>query len=448
MAFSMPGGTVPGPFPFSQIFAADPNNTANVAKGGSVLIFAPGDAAKTPLALTTESGLPLANPVPVNANGWGPSFLHATLPQVAWEGGGFKGTFESYQGMKDAADEAATAARDSANSASNAAANAAGAVAEHLAATVAEAEAAKVAAQAAAGLVGAPAGAAVLAAIGPGGAAEATLNTAIESANEVQVPPLVAQAIAADGTVAEAAATAVDAALLLKQSAYRTIICRGDSITAGAKGAGVSYPMELSKLVPGIPVISRGFPGEKTQDIAKRQGSAPMMVTVTGGVLPATLAAIPVTLNASIYIGADADNGNGDGQGLFGTINGVRGELRGNISSGFNFYRTVTGAAFNVPTAVPWVDEFETRNRDANQIIMTGRNNMNVGYADVVPFNRKMADYQTAGDYLVLSITTRVDETSGTDGYNKVVIKNAELATEFGAHYFDLRRWLITNGLS
>lgn len=187
---------MPGPYPFSQIFAADPFNTANVATGASVLLFAPGDASMTPLVITDAStGRILANPVQTNANGWGPAFAHETLDQVAWEGGGFNGTFESYRGMKDAADESAGAAKAAADSAQEAAANAAETVQEALAGTVAVVEAAKLAAQAAAGLVGAPAGAAVLAAISPGGAAEAALNAAYAPAQgslsymSTSVPP-------------------------------------------------------------------------------------------------------------------------------------------------------------------------------------------------------------------------------------------------------------------
>lgn len=213
---------MPGPYIFPQIFAVDPYNKDNVATDASIVIYAPGDPGKTALTITDAStGLTLANPVQTNAHGFGPTIAHTTLDQVAWAGGGFEGTFESYRGMKDSADAAADASQasaessqESATSAELAAANAAAGVAVALAATVDEAEAAKDAAQAAAGLVGAPAGSAVLAAISEGGAARGELNAAIGAQNSVQVPPLVAAAIAADSTPANAAAAAIDAALV------------------------------------------------------------------------------------------------------------------------------------------------------------------------------------------------------------------------------------------
>jgi len=70
-------------FSFDQVFAADPANPSNVAQNASILIYAPGDATKTPLTITDPSGAPLANPVTVNANGFASAFAHATLDRVA-----------------------------------------------------------------------------------------------------------------------------------------------------------------------------------------------------------------------------------------------------------------------------------------------------------------------------------------------------------------------------
>lgn len=199
---------MPGPYAFKQIFAADPSNTSNVAKGGSILLFAPGDASKKPLVLTDlANGMVLPNPVPINANGFGPAFLHETLPQVAWEGGGFSGTFESFEGLRadavaarEASQASAQAAGDARVAAETAAGNAATGAAGALAGAVAEAAAAKTAAQQAAGLVGAPAGAAVLAAIQPGGAAYGALSGTIENQTSALAAAVISPADALPNT--------------------------------------------------------------------------------------------------------------------------------------------------------------------------------------------------------------------------------------------------------
>lgn len=137
------------PYPFDQIFAADPDNTEMVASNVGVLIFAPGDATKTPLTLTTLSGLPLTNPVTVNDKGFGPAFI-AELDQVAWEGGGFTGLLASYKGLKDEAVAARAAADGARQAAEVSAGNAADEVSQHLAATTTAAQVAATQAQGAA----------------------------------------------------------------------------------------------------------------------------------------------------------------------------------------------------------------------------------------------------------------------------------------------------------
>ena len=254
---------MPGPYVFKQIFAADPFNTANVATNASILLFAPGDPAMTPLVITDAStGLTLANPVQTNTNGFGPTFAHETLDQVAWEGGGFTGTFESYRGLKDDAEASATSAATSALAAETAAANAELAAANAaegagvaLAATVAEAEAAKVAAQAAAGLVGAPAGAAVRAAIQPGGAAHGELSAAIDA--QVEVSPVVAGKVSA----AIPPLAKFRAGLSLRDTQPVAIVFAGSSTTAGSSATATTkrYANILMKHVQDAYPLATGY---------------------------------------------------------------------------------------------------------------------------------------------------------------------------------------------
>lgn len=107
-------------YTFDQIFAADPANQENVASGATITIFAPGDALMTPLAIMAPDGSPLANPVRVNANGFGSAFI-ADIDRVAWSGGGFSAFFTSYEGMKAEAVSARQAAQDAADQAATAA---------------------------------------------------------------------------------------------------------------------------------------------------------------------------------------------------------------------------------------------------------------------------------------------------------------------------------------
>lgn len=108
-------------FTFEQLLAADPSNPSNIAQNASITIFAPGDPTMAPIPITDPDGSPLPNPFPVNANGFGPAFAHATLDRVAWSGGGFTGYLTSYEGMKAEAVAARAAAEGAASGAAAAA---------------------------------------------------------------------------------------------------------------------------------------------------------------------------------------------------------------------------------------------------------------------------------------------------------------------------------------
>lgn len=125
------------PYPFDQIFAADPERPEMVAVNAPVVVFAPGDETKTPLKLTAVNGLPLGNPVMVNDRGFGPAFI-ADLDQVAWEGGGLTGLMASYRGLKDDAEAARLEASLSRAAAEEAARNAGAPTAEAVASELAE----------------------------------------------------------------------------------------------------------------------------------------------------------------------------------------------------------------------------------------------------------------------------------------------------------------------
>lgn len=109
-------------YTFDFIEARDPSNPAAFASNASITIYAPGDATKTPLAITDTTGSPLPNPITVNQFGYGPAFMHATLDRVAWSGAAFSNFFTSYEGMKNEAKASKDAAQVAASSAASAAA--------------------------------------------------------------------------------------------------------------------------------------------------------------------------------------------------------------------------------------------------------------------------------------------------------------------------------------
>jgi len=163
-------------YTFDNLFAADPSNPTNVAANASILLYDPADPTKAPVTITDPTGSPIPNPVTVNKNGFGPAMQHTTLDRLAWEGGGFSNFITSYEGIKNEAVSARTAAEEAAATAgADAAAVADAAIgtatdeaAAAAAAATAAADAADASALAAANsaaLVGAPADNAIATAI-------------------------------------------------------------------------------------------------------------------------------------------------------------------------------------------------------------------------------------------------------------------------------------------
>jgi hypothetical protein len=184
-------------YTFDNLFAADPSNPTNVASNASILLYDPADPTKAPVTITDPTGSPIPNPVTVNKNGFGPAMQHATLDRLAWEGGGFSNFITSYEGIKNEAVSARTAAQEAAATAGTDAAAVAdaaiGTATDEATAAAAAAEAAAAAADASAlaaansaALVGAPADNAIATAINASGSAtktalSATIATAVEA---------------------------------------------------------------------------------------------------------------------------------------------------------------------------------------------------------------------------------------------------------------------------
>lgn len=192
------------PYSYDPIFAADPNNPSTVASNAAITIFNPSDAGKAPITITDVTGSPLPNPITVNRNGFGPAFQHPTLDRVGWHGGGFTGYFTSYEGIKNEAVAARTAAQEAAATAGT---QAAAAVSAATASVIADAESAAeaasdastaaansaVAAANAAALVGTPADSAIAAAVNGNGATKTALNSAYATKAEASAGAAAAQ---------------------------------------------------------------------------------------------------------------------------------------------------------------------------------------------------------------------------------------------------------------
>lgn len=259
-------------YTYEQVFAADPANPANIAQNAAITIFAPGDVTMTPLTITDPDGTPLPNPIPVNANGFGSAFAHATLDRVAWAGGGFTGFFTSYEGMKQVAVDAqaaaeAAAATAGADAAAVAEAAIAGATDEATAAAASAATAATNAASSAtaaanaAALVGAPADTAIAAAVnGSGTATKAALNATYAGLIQLAKNPdtLIAGAVTVDSN-----SLVTSAAVVWPDGTPGTLTITSRDANGAVLAYNITYGSPVTKTFT-QPTITRNAAGAAT----------------------------------------------------------------------------------------------------------------------------------------------------------------------------------------
>lgn len=254
----------------------------------------------------------------------------------------------------------------------------------------------------------------------------------------------------ADGNVPDWVLTRWAARMPVPSSpAGRGIVCRGDSMTAGAFGGGQSYPNKLAALVS-VPVLKRGYPGESSLAVARRMGALPI-VTDADVTIPASGSTSGFYVN-SAYNGFGWSNGSTeqgipDGTKTTGWLGGVYCRMRGGSGQVILDRLASGGEAVTIPAGSVWVDEFESVHRDFNQIIWTGRNNISDA-AQVLTATAAMVAHQTAGDYIVVSVCNATDEPSGDADYVKVIGINNALSAAYGDRFYDLRAWLISDGLA
>lgn len=97
-------------YPLDMQLVVDPLNPENVVRDGAVYLYDPTDEAGiSPITLKDPSGLPLANPLVSNAYGFIPPSI-VTIPKVKWKSGAFEGFFFSYDGLRNEAIAARSAA--------------------------------------------------------------------------------------------------------------------------------------------------------------------------------------------------------------------------------------------------------------------------------------------------------------------------------------------------
>ena len=236
--------------------------------------------------------------------------------------------------------------------------------------------------------------------------------------------------------------SAIDASVASALTSSVDIACWGDSMTAS------SYPGVLAEL-SGLTVYNGGIGGERSYDIAGRQGGNPMLLTFDGGEIPASGTAF-VTPETSDGLQTLTLMKQGTKAMNPATVLGVQGTFNYSTADArYRFIRTTPGSAVTLPAyPVPLIPAARELYSNHVSIFWLGRNN-------ATQVDRIMQDIQASIDslspvsprYLVLSVVNNTSEIIGTAAYNSIVELSRQQASRYGRRFVDVRKLLIKYGL-
>ncbi|CAH0231635.1 hypothetical protein SRABI26_02664 [Arthrobacter sp. Bi26] len=227
------------------------------------------------------------------------------------------------------------------------------------------------------------------------------------------------------------------------------IACWGDSLTEGWPYADVnpatqSWPAVLDSLYTNGTTYNGGKAGQSADEIALRQGGLVLMVTVSGGSIPASGA---VTVTTSQLIAWRLDRS----WSCAVSIAGVDGTLTRTSATDLTFIRTASGSAVAAAGKVQVISTPGETYKSNVSVVFAGRND--IGYSSpagseanrVVEATAAMVDRLAAANprCLLVGTTTTTGELSGSAGYNTVTAINAALKKLYPENFYDLRNYLV-----
>jgi Ca2+-binding RTX toxin-like protein len=213
-----------------------------------------------------------------------------------------------------------------------------------------------------------------------------------------------------------------------------------------------------NRLGGGIRVVNRGVGGQRSVEIAGRQGGVVVTCRVSGDRIPASGAVAISELSATIARGMT--------NGLAVTIAGVPGTLKpvGSSTSptGYEFVRSKSGtavAAAGRQAITPETTDVEKNvvynlNND-HSIFWLGRNGIGSSSETDVSIYQRMVDKITGPNKPILMLPvfnggyrneiggSSSANTTSTSGYNSILNRNASVAAVFPQYWYDVRRDFI-----
>ncbi len=234
-------------------------------------------------------------------------------------------------------------------------------------------------------------------------------------------------------------ASCISPAFAANSKVTNSVVWWGDSLTAGAGGAGISAPSELSKILK-IPVLNKGVGGENSSQIAVRSGAREISIKFWGdGKKDGDWRVFQVAPSAEILRqGSNV---------LAGSIQGCVAILKFEGSSYsarvFKCKKNLKNGNFKFS-----IIGLETMN-SKYKVIWSGRNNGGDSATVLSDVSSMIDFFKNANPNVkiyVLSVINGAGEGRGTGAYTGIDGVNTALSS-VDATYIDVRKCLINQGL-
>lgn len=213
-----------------------------------------------------------------------------------------------------------------------------------------------------------------------------------------------------------------------------TITCWGDSLTAGA--GGTPYPSVVEKVI-GKKVNNYGIGGQKARQIAARQGSIPVTLSIQGNAFAGT-AAVKVTSISTELLSTPATN---NLQTLKGKVANIPCTLSrtatGTNPNQVESYTLTPASSSNaaIPANSTFIPDNAVESKDHIQILWLGRNDTPVFDGLDTVMDACIAYINDPKYYLVIGVLNSVPEVMGTTVYSRITAYNDILKNKYGSNF-------------
>jgi hypothetical protein len=220
---------------------------------------------------------------------------------------------------------------------------------------------------------------------------------------------------------------------------WNRFICLGNSLTAGARGEGVTYPLSLQEM-SGIEALNMGIGGQTSTQIAARFGAIPIHVSLENNMIPKEGTVNIISKDINILY----DSGHFWGESS-GSLCGVKGVITTDELGNWTFHRLTSGEAIPCPPGSVFIPD-EKYSKSDFFILWLGRNNFGDTYTVLSDLKACTDKIRKMGcGFVVMAVLNGDNPGEGRGGaaYEQLLKLNNKIKERYPDQSVDIRRDIV-----